>query len=366
MKVYLDNNRASLLDTQVLEAMQPIYTEHYANPSALHSPAITARVPILEAYEKIRSSIHAKPEEEIISGSSADALHCRLLIATYLGTIITGQKNQIILSANESEAVLETAAYIASQGCRVTLLPLDSNGIVDLSLLKQVITPKTALVSLTMVDSQTGAIMPIDEASQICAEYEVPLHSDATHAIGKLPVDMQMLGLDYLTLSTETMHGPGSTAVLVIKEGKILPNLLLPPSNRADFVGLGKALELAVDAQAFEMEDVRELRDTLEEAIREIPQSLIVTPWALRTPHTVMVGFKGVQSEALVWELNRHGISVSTEKGHTLIAGIGQDRNYAHTLVSFALSRYTTEEEIDYTIKKLKEAVNLIREERIQ
>ncbi len=366
MQVYLDNNRASLLDTQVFEAMQPICTTQYADPTARHSAAIAARAPLSQAYEKIRTSIHAKPEETIISGSSADALHCRLLIATYLGTIITGQKNQIILSASESDAIHETAAYIASQGCHVTILPLDSNGIVDLSLLKQVITPKTALVSLTMVDSQTGAIMPIDEVSQICAAHEVPLHSDITHAIGKLPVDMQMLGLDYLTLSTETVHGPSATAILAVKEGKIFPNLLLPSSNRADLVGLGKALELAVDAQAFEMEDVRELRDTLEEAIQEIPQNLVVTPWALRTPHTVMAGFKGVQNEALVWELNRHGISISAEKGCTLITNIGQERDYTHTLVSFALSRYTTEEEIAYTIEKLKEAVTLIREERIQ
>ena len=363
MKVYLDNNRASVLDTQVLEVMQPIYTEHYADPTALHGAAIEARAPLTQAHEKIRTAIHARPEDTIIFDSSADALHSRLLIATYLSTVITGQKNQIILSASESDAVHETAAYIASQGCRVTVLPLGSDGIIDLSLLKQIITPKTALVSLTMVDPQTGAIMPIDEASQICAEHEVPLHSDATHAIGKLPIDMQMLGLDYLTLSTETVHGP-ATAILAIKKGRSLPTLLLPTHSRADIVGIGKALELADDAQAFEMEDVRELRDTLEEAIREIPESLVLTSWALRVPHTVMVGFKEVQSEALVWELNRHGISISSEKGRTLIENIGLESSYRHTLVSFALSRYTTEEEINYTIDKLKKAVALIREER--
>jgi len=363
MEVYLDNNRASVLDTQVLEAMQPIYTEHYADPTALHSAAIEARVPLTQAFEKIRTAIHAKPEDAITFGASADALHSRLLIATYLNSIITGQKDQIILSANESDAVYETAATIASQGCRVTILPLGSDGIIDLSLLKQIITPKTALVSLSMVDSQTGAIMPIDEVSQICAEYEVPLHSDATHAIGKLPVDMQMLGLDYLTLSTGTVHGP-ATAILTVKEGRSLPGLITPAYSRADIVGIGKALELADDAQAFEMEDVRELRDTLEEAIRKIPESLILTSWALRVPHTIMVGFKGVQSEALVWELSRHGINISSEKGRTLIENIGLDKHYKHTLVSFALSRYTTEEEIHYTIEKLTKAVSLIREER--
>jgi len=365
MKVYLDNNRASMLDMQVHNAMQPIYTTQYADPTALHTAAQEARVPFAQSLEKIRTAIHAGAEELITFGTSADALHSRLLTAIYLNTIITGQKDQIILSASESDAVFETAATIASQGCRITVLPLGSDGIVDLSLLKQVITPKTALVSLTMADSQTGAIMPIDEASHICAEHGVPLHSDATHAIGKLPIDMQMLGLDYLTLSTEMVHGP-ATALLVAKRENRLAGLVLPAHNRADIVGMGKALELAVDAQAFEMEDVRELRDTLEDAIREIPQSLILTPWALRTPHTVMAGFKGVQSEALVWELNRHGISVSSERGRNLIENMGLDSSYKHTLVSFALSRYTTEEEISYTIDMLKQAITLIREERIQ
>ncbi len=358
MKVYLNNTHASLLDTQVFEAMQPLYTEQYTPESAQTS--------LGHADAKIRASLHARESDLLIFGSSAEELHSRLLLATYLNYIITGQKNQIILSASESHSVMQTASYIASQGCRVSILPLTAEGIVDIELLRQTITPKTALVSITMVDSQSGAIMPVDEAAQICTEYDVPLHSDATHAVGKLPIDMQMLDIDYLTLSTQTVHGPSGTALLAIKAGKTLPNLIQPNHDRAGIVGMGKSLELAVDAQAFEMEDVRELRDALEEAIREIPEHLILTPWALRTPHTLMVGFKGVQSDALAWELSRVGITVSTEKGRTLIEQTEADKAYTHTLVSFALSRYTTEEEIAYTIEKLKQAVKIIREERIK
>jgi cysteine desulfurase len=358
MKVYLNNNHASMLDTQVLEAMQPLYTEQYTPESAQTS--------LTQADAKIRASLHARESDLLTFGANAEELHSRLLIATYLNYIITGQKNQIILSASESPSVMQTASYIASQGCRVTILPLTAEGLVDIELLRQTITPKTALVSITMVDAQSGAIMPIDEASQICTEHEVPLHSDATHAIGKLPIDMQMLDIAYLTLSTETVHGPSGTALLAIKAGKTLPNLIQPNHDRAGIVGMGKALELAVDAQAFEMEDVRELRDTLEEEIREIPDHLILTPWALRTPHTLMVGFKGVQSDALLWELERYGISAYTENGRALIEQTQADRVYTHTLIGFALSRYTTEEEIAYTIEKLKHAVKIIREERIK
>jgi len=355
MKVYLANNHTTLLDTQVLEAMQPHLTEQTPPPSIL-----------VQAREKISAALHTKAQDTLLFGATAQELQSRLLLSIYLNSIITGQKNQIILSANESHAVYQTAAYIASQGCRVTILPLTTEGLVDISMLRQIITPKTALVSITMVDAQSGAIMPLDEVSQICAEHEVPLHSDATHAIGKLPIDIQMLDIDYLTLSTETMHGPRSTALLAVKAEKMLPNLMQPYHDEAGITGMGKALELAADAQAFEMEDVLELRDTLEEAIREIPDHLILTPWALRTANTLMVGFKGVQSDALLWELERYGITAYTEEGRALIENSSADRAYTHTLIGFALSRYTTEEEINYTIEKLQKAVQVIREERIQ
>lgn len=364
MKAYLDNNRASKIDVQVMELMQQSLVEHYADPRARHSDAIKSRTPLAQAYEKIKASIHAKDNDMVTIGSSVDELHCRLLISIYVNSVITGQKNQIILSASESDTVIEVAEYIASQGCRITILPLNSDGVVDTDMLKQTITTKTALVSITMVDAQSGAIMAIDEASQICSEHGVPLHSDASHAIGKLPIDVQMLDIDYLTLSSETVHGPTGVAMMHIKEGIKLPNLIQPSNNLVGIVGLGKALELAVDSQAFEMEDTRELRDALEESIREIEDHLIITPWALRTPNTLLAGFKDVSSDALVWELNRYGISVSGEKGRALTENTAADSIYKHTLVEFALSRYTSQEEMDYTIEKLKKSVEIIRTER--
>ncbi len=364
MKVYLDNNRATLLDPQVSDAMQPLYTTHYADPAAMHAEGAESRRLRDQAYEKIRASLHATESDTLIIGADTDALHSRLLLAFYMHTIMTGQKNHLILSAHESDAVQLTAAYIASQGCHVSILPLTSDGIVDITLLKQTITAKTALVSITMVDAQSGAIIPMDEVSQICKTYNVPLHTDASHLVGKLPIDVQLLDIDYLTLSTRTMHGPGGTALLFVKAGQTLPNLIQPNHDHAGLVGLGKALELAVDAQAFEMEDVRELRDKLEEAIREIPEHLIITPWALRTANTLLVGFKEVQSETLLWELSKRGIYASAEQGRHIITNISADPIYKHTLIGFALSRYSTEEEIGYTIEKLRDAVDFIRTQR--
>jgi len=357
MNVYLDNTHASKMDSQVLEVMQALYTERY---SPIH-----AQIPLEEADAKIRASLHARASDKLTFGSSPEALHSRLLLAVYLNQIITGQKNQIILSASEDASVLQTASYIAAQGCRVTILPLTTEGIIDIEVLRRSITVKTALVSISMVDPQSGAIMPLDEAAQICASHDVPLHTDATHAIGKLPIDMQMLDITYLSLSTHTMHGPSSTALLCTKSDAMLPTLDLPVHDRAGQIGMGKALEQAVDAQAFEMEDVRELRDTLEEAIRDIPDHLIITPWALRSPNTLLVGFKGVHSEALLWELQRHNITVYAEEGRILIANTHADRAYTHCLIGFSLSRYTTEDEINYCIEKLIHSIKIIREERI-
>jgi len=364
MHVYLDNNRATLLDPQVAEAMQPLQTTHYATPSAIHTEGASSRKLLQQAHEKIRASLHATEADALIFAANADALHSKLLLAFYIHTIMTGQKNQLILSAHESDTVHETAAYIASQGCHVTILPPTTNGVVDLSLLEQTITAKTALVSITMADAQSGAMMPIDEVSQICKAHDVPLHADATHLLGKQPIDVRMLDLDYLTLSAHTVHGPSGTALLFVKSWQMLPNLTQPHHDTAGIVGLGKALELAVDAQAFEMEDVRELRDTLEEAVREIPEHLIITPWALRTANTLLVGFKEVQSDTLLWELSKRGIYASSELGRSIIENISADPQYKHTLVGFALSRYTTEEEINYVIEKLRDAVDFVRTQR--
>ena len=367
MQVYLDNNRATMLDQQVIDAMMPMYSENYAIADNKNAQQLQTKKAIDEAFEKIRASIHARNDDKFATFTSADDAHIRLLLEIYMNKILTGQKNSIILSATESDAIYETAKYLADQGCRINIVPLNNEGIIDIDMLRDIITPKTALVSITMVDSMSGAIMPIDEVAQICKEHEVPLHSDATHAIGKLPIDVQMLDLDYMSISTETMHGPSDIALMYIKDGMQLPNLITPIHSRAGLIGIGKALELAADAQAFEMEDVRELRDELEEAIREIDEHIIITSWAYRVPNTIMAGFKGVHSEALIWELAKAGISVYSERSKgALVDNLEIDPAYRHTLVGFALSRYTTEDEIKYLIEKLPKAIKLIREERIK
>ncbi|HIP61968.1 MAG TPA: aminotransferase class V-fold PLP-dependent enzyme [Sulfurovum sp.] len=362
MKVYLDNNRATMVDPQVIEEMQPFYTELYANPSALHGHAKAMRKPCSDAMEKIYAGIHAKKSDTIAITSGSNESNERLFMSIYLHTILTGQKRDIIISDRESDAINNMANFIASQGCRVTVVPIDSDGIIEASSIKNAITTKTALVSITMVDAQTGAIMPIDEISQICDEHKVWLHSDATHAIGKIPVDVQMLGVDFLTFSAETFHGPTGVGALYVKDGNGLQGLDKPSQNTTGIIGMAKAIELSVDAQAFEMEDVRELRDSLEEALRGIPDSIIVTPWTHRVANTILIAFKDIESELLLYELNKVGISAYMENGSSIIETIGANSSMKHSLVGFALSRFNTEEEIAYTIEKINQTVNNIRQ----
>jgi len=361
MKVYLDNNQATKTDDQVIEIMQPFLESQYANPKAPYKQAVEIRTALDGAYEKIAASIHADKEDEFCFSASDDESNYKLFMSIYLEKIITGQKNHIIISERESRTIQEATMFFVSQGCKVTILPIDDNGLVQTELLKDSITSKTALVSVCMVDRDNGAIMPIEEISQICKEHEVPLHCDATYAMGKEAIDVQMLGIDYLTLGSHTVHGPSGIGVLYVKQGGMIGGLQMPIKNGANIIGLAKALEISSDALAFEMEDVRELRDELEEHIRGIDDSIIIVPWANRTADSLMVGFKGISSELIAWHLNKSDIYIHIEDDVQLAESIGIEAAYKHTLIGFCLSRYTTKEEIEYVKKRLSIVVKEIR-----
>lgn len=357
MQVYLDNNQATKTDDQVIEAMKPFLKEHYASVQAPYKQAKEAREALTDAYEKISASIHAPKEGSFVFCVSDDECNYKLFMSIYLEQVITGQKNHIIISERESQTIQDASMFFISQGCKVTILPIDQNGLVQTQLLKDSITSKTALVSVAMVDPENGAIMPIEEISEICKEHDVPLHCDATYAMGKVPIDVQMLEITYLTLSSHTLHGPSGIAALYIKDNYMLRGLQMPIKNTASIIGLSKALEISSDALAFEMEDVRELRDELEEHIRTINGSVIIVPWANRSPDTLMAGFTGISSELLAWHLNKSEINIHIPESIDLAESIGIDKEYRHTLIGFTLSRYTTKEEIEYLKKRLSSIV---------
>ena len=362
MKVYLDNNRATKTDEQVIGAMEPFLQSEYGDPMASHGQSIEMRQGLKLSLEKIAASLHARSEDEFCFSSSNDESNYKLFMAIYLSKVITGQKNHIIISERESKTIQEATMFFASQGCKVTVISVDENGLIDLGMLKDSISPKCALVSISMVDRQDGAIMPMDEISSICKEHGVALHSDASYAMGKVPIDVQMIDIDYLTIGSHAIHGPAGTSLMYVKNGGMLDGLRQPVKNGANVIGMAKALELSSDAIAFEMEDVRELRDELEEHVREIDGHLIVVPWANRSANVLVAGFADVHAQLLAWHLNKSEIYVDTQEHVELAESLKVDAKYKHTLLTFALSRYTTKDEIEYIKKKLSEAIKEIRQ----
>ena len=380
MKVYLDNNRATPVDPQVYEAMEPLLKEPYGDLHAPHWAGALTRKAYNTALEKCYAALHAGEKDTILFTSGGAEANSALLADLYNRLILTGRKNSLIISEREPLSTLQAARRLEEQGVKVHRIPVNEEGVVDPERLADYLTPRTGLVSITLVDPESGAINPLEEIVELCKKYEVPVHTDATWAAGKLPIDLESLEVDYLTLSGETLHAPAGVGALYLRRGAELTPLVAGsrsaperyrggPLPLANIAGLGKALELAADAMDFEMEDARELRDELEEAIAKLPGTYCLIPWARRVPNTLLCAFEGVESEALLYELNREGIAAFSMSIHpfgewerpSLIKRLGLDPSLKHSTVGFALSRNTTQEEIDYTIGKLREALEYLR-----
>ncbi|SFV52644.1 Cysteine desulfurase [hydrothermal vent metagenome] len=379
MKVYLDNNATTLVDPHVFEQMEPFFVQKYGNPNSLHLFASETHKPLKVAMEKIYAGIHAPKEDSVVITSCATESNNWVFKSIYFDYIITGRKNHIIISEVEHPSVISSARFLESQGCRVTYLPINSEGIIEASTVRDYITDKTALVSIMMANNETGAIFPVQEIGEICKEFNVLFHTDAVQAIGKLPVDVQSFNVDYLTFSAHKFHGPKGVGALYIKKGKELTPLFHGGSqmgghrsgtlNVAGIVGMGKAMEQAIDALDYEMSDIREMRDDFEDKLLKIKDTFVVTPREKRTPNTILISFRGIEGESMLWDLNRSGIGASTGsacasedlEANSVMEAIGADDDLAHTAIRFSLSRYTTQEELDYTLGVVLEAVDRLR-----
>ena len=380
MRVYLDNNATTIVDPQVFAEMEPFFVQKYGNPNSLHAFASETHQPLKGAMEKIYAGIHAPREDSVVVTSCATESNNWVLKSIYFQYILTGRKNHIIVSEVEHPSVIATAKFIESQGCRVTYLPINHEGLIEAQAVRDNITDKTALVSIMMANNETGGIFPVEEIGEICKEHNVLFHTDAVQAIGKIPVDVQSFNVDYLTFSAHKFHGPKGVGGLYIKKGKELLPLLHGGSqmggyrsgtlNVAGIVGMGKAMEQAVDALDYEMTDIKEMRDAFEDELLKIPDTFVVTPREKRTPNTILISFRGIEGESMLWDLNCAGIGASTGsacasedlESNPVMEAIGADADLAHTAIRFSLSRYTTQEELDYTLVVVKDAVKRLRE----
>ncbi len=379
-KVYLDNNATTMVDPKVLEAMKPFFVEKYGNPNSLHSFGAETREYMKIAFDRLYQGINASDEDDIIITSCATESNNTILKSIYFNSVLNNDKNEIIISAVEHPSIKNTANFLEKLGCNIKILPVNKDGIINVNTLEQYLDPdKTALVSIMWANNETGLINPIKELAEFTKSKGVLFHTDAVQAIGKTIVDVSETPVDFLSFSAHKFHGPKGVGGLYVRSGvQFIPlmhggeqmgGLRAGTVNVAYVVGMGLAMELATERLKYEEKEVRRKRDMLEEAILSIPDTFVVGKRELRTPNTILAGFRGVEGEALIWELNQYGIATSTGsacaseslEANPVFVAMGIDKELSHTSVRFSLSVFTTDEEIEYTIDKLKKSVERLR-----
>lgn len=371
-RVYLDNNATTSTDPSVLEAMLPFFGATSGNPSSLHSAGQEARTAVDEARRRVASLIGARPRRIVFTGGGSEADNLALKGVAYARS--DGGRH-IITSRIEHPAVLRTAEYLERDGFRITYLDVDGDGRIDPAELEAALTDETILVSLMMANNEVGTIQPIAELCALAHDAGALFHTDAVQAVGKIPVDVEALGVDLLSISGHKIHGPKGIGALYVRKGVALEpvihggkqegSLRAGTENVPAIVGLGRAAELArraIDGA----ERTAVLRDRLEDGIRRlVPDARLNGPRDERLPNTLNLTLPGLRGESLVLALDRHGIALSSgsackagspDPTHVLMA-MGRSAEEAHCAVRLSLSHETSETDIDATVTALEEVL---------
>ena len=376
--IYLDNNATTKVAPEVVEAMLPYLSEYYGNPSSMHSFGGDVAAQIKQARENIADLIGAESPDEIVftsCGTESDGTAIRAAIDS------NPLKRHIITSRVEHPAIKNLYETLSKKDYRVTFVPVDGEGRLDMDYFYQNLSEETAIVSLMWANNETGVIFPVEEISREVKSRGVVFHTDAVQAVGKLPMDVKNSGIDMLSLSGHKFHGPKGIGALYIRKGTKFSPFMIGghqehgrrggTENVASIIALGKAAELAkahLDNNGYE--SVGRLRDTLEKTLLEqIPQSIVNGDTENRLLNTSSIAFEYVEGEAILLMMNEFGICASSgsactsgslEPSHVLRA-MGVPYTAAHGSIRFSLSRYTTREEIDVVIDKLPPIIERLR-----
>lgn len=371
-RIYLDNNATTQVDPEVGEAMLLYLEAEHGNPSSLHERGRRAREGVEEARRQLASLLHCRPRRIIFTGGGSEADNLALK-----GVALAHREkgNHIVTTRVEHAAILDSCRFLERQGFRVTYLEVDRDGWLDPAKLEEALTSDTLLVSVMMANNEVGTIMPIHELCQLAHERGVLFHTDAVQAAGKIPIDVEELGVDLLSLSGHKFHGPKGVGALYVQKGVKLESLVhggrqeqglrAGTENVPAIVGMGKAAEVARRAVR-EMDKVRRWRDRLEEGIKKlVPGARVNGHREKRLPNTLNMTLPQLRGESLVLALDQKGIALSSgsacksgspQPSHVLLA-MGMSAEDAHCAVRFSLSSQTTEEEIDQTLRALEEVL---------
>nr|WP_296157019.1 cysteine desulfurase NifS [uncultured Blautia sp.] len=376
--IYLDNAATTKTAPEVVEAMIPYFSEYYGNPSSVYDLAGKSKEAITEGRQKIADALNAKKEEIYFTagGSEADNWALKATFEAY-----KSKGNHIITTKIEHHAILHTCEYLEKErGARITYVDVDENGVVKLDELEKAITPETILISVMFANNEIGTIQPIKEIGRIAKEHGILFHTDAVQAFGQVPIDVDELNIDMLSSSGHKLNGPKGIGFLYIRKGVKIKSFVhggaqerkrrAGTENVPGIVGYGVATERAVKSMKERTAKEIELRDHLIHRIEtEIPYVKVNGDRVKRLPNNVNVSFQFIEGESLLLMLDGNGICASSgsactsgslDPSHVLLA-IGLPHEIAHGSLRMTLSEETTKEDIDFTVDKLKEIVQYLR-----
>ncbi len=377
MFVYADNAATTAVSPKVLEAMLPYYTEVYGNPSSLYSVGQKAKEALEDARERIANLIGAKPREIYFTSGGSEADNQAIISAARIGE--KKGKKHIVSTKFEHHAVLHTLQALEKEGFEITLVEVNSNGVVKPEDIADAIREDTALVTVMYANNEIGTIQPIAEIGKICKERGVLFHTDAVQAVSHVHINVVEQNIDMLSISAHKFHGPKGVGVLYARGGILLTNVInggaqergkrAGTENLAGIVGMATALEDAVEKMDETNERLAKLQDKLVEGLSAIPFSELNGDRHSRVTSNVNFCFEGIEGESLLLLLDDKGISASSgsactsgslDPSHVLLA-IGRPHEVAHGSLRISLGEDATEEQVDYIIKSVGEVVEYLR-----
>ena len=375
--IYLDHAATTATDPEVLEAMLPYFHEHYGNPSSIYSMSRVSKNAIENAREIVANALGANPKEIVFTSSGSESDNFAIK-----GVALAKQQkgNHIITSSVEHHAVLYTCKFLEKNGFTVTYLPIDQDGIVKLDELEKAITPQTILITVMHANNEIGTIQPIRQIGEIARKNGITFHTDAVQTFGHIPVNVDNLNVDILSISGHKFYGPKGVGALYIRKGiKITPLIhggdqerrrRASTENVPGIIGLGKAVEIAGKVMKSEAIRQTKLRDEFIRAILDnIDDARLNGHPSLRLPNNVNISFEGIEGESILLNLDIERIAASTgsacsssslEPSHVLLS-IGLTHEFAHGSVRFSLGKQTTKDELDYVVEALPGIVKKLR-----
>jgi cysteine desulfurase len=375
--IYLDHSATTPIRPEVLEAMHPYFMGIFGNASSIHSFGQAAKKALEDSREKVTKILGALPEEIVFTSGGTEATNLAIKGALRSKWM---RGNQIVTSSIEHHATLNTCQYLEREGFRVIYLPVNRHGKLDPGDVEKAVTDKTVLISIIHGNNEVGTIQPVEEIGEIARNRGVLFHTDAVQSVGKIPVNVDDVKVDFLSLSGHKVYGPKGIGALYIRKGVPFEPLFQGGHHERDrrpgtenipaIVGLARTLELAEEEMDHVWFNVKNLRDAFWEAIEAQIEGVHINGHPRdRIPSILNVSFDGVEGESVVLNLDLKGIAASTgsactsgalESSHVLLA-MGSSRGRAQGAVRFSLGRETTQEELDYTVAVLAETIHHLR-----